>query len=124
MDSAFQTVNRRSLNAWIQDNPTVALVERREKLQDGAGGYTYGPWMPIGMYTMRRVGSSLQSASVQDLRSSGELDIHISTFVGQVDECDVQKADRIRDASGLYEVNSVNNDEPPWACRAEVRRIA
>jgi hypothetical protein len=117
----FELANRRSVDAFINDNPSTFAVTRRTVQGDGAGGRVRGPWLAQGTVRARRVSSNNVGATRTILVPGGDLEDSDFTVIAQEGE-DVQRGDRLTDATGVYHVSRVSTD-PPWALRAYVSEV-
>lgn len=114
METLDSEMHLRQTDAFVATNPVSVRFIRKERLDDGAGGFTLGPPRTLLTQKMRMIPVSEVSRTTAD----GQQVLVVNALVG-TPPIDVQEGDTFVLDGTPFQVVSVNQI-PEWRVSAEI----
>lgn len=110
----------RNVTAWfIRQRPSEITLKRRPKIDDGKGGFIWGPSADLPPQTMRKVASFRLSAVTERTSADGSIIIPTAALIGMGD-ADIRRYDRFFLDGKWHRVVSHPQQIPGWRTQSEI----
>jgi hypothetical protein len=119
MSSSQLEATHLDLTQWfINENPDDIVIQRRTRVPDGEGGFTFSAPTLLPSQVMRKVQRGNISDVVQMVNSAGQVVIPSYILIAMPD-ADIQVFDLFTLDGRLHEVMAITN-RPRWRIQAEI----